>query len=80
MKANAQKLIAMTNRPQIAEFRDSTGMVHNKREYWERFLTDGYELAYQVWVIQGLRDAVELARVIGAQNSSRPGRPPKKRC
>ncbi len=67
LKQNASKLIAMTNRPLIPEFRDSTGMVHNKREYWERFLTDGYELAYQVWVIQGLRDAVELAPVIGAE-------------
>ncbi len=66
LKDNAAKLIAMTNRPLNPEFRDSTGMVHNKREYWERFLTDGYELAYQVWVIQGLRDAVELAPVIGA--------------
>jgi hypothetical protein len=66
LKDNASKLIAMTNRPLNPEFRDSTGMVHNKREYWERFLTDGYELAYQVWVIQGLRDAVELAPVIGA--------------
>ncbi len=67
LKANASKLISMTDRPLIPEFRDSTGMVHNKREYWERFLTDGYELAYQVWVIQGLRDAIELSHIIGAE-------------
>lgn len=67
LKKNARKLIAMTNRPLESQFRDSTGMVHDKREYWERFLGDGYELAYQVWVIQGLRDAVELAPVIGGQ-------------
>lgn len=64
---NAGKLIAMTNRPLEPQFRDSTGMVHGNREYWERFLGDGYELAYQVWVIKGLRDAVQLAPVIGAE-------------
>ncbi|MCL5020410.1 MAG: hypothetical protein M1339_01845 [Bacteroidetes bacterium] len=66
LKKNAAKLIAMTNRPLMPEFMDSTGMVHNKREYWERFLTDGYELAYQTWVIQGLHDAIDLAHVIDA--------------
>ncbi len=64
---NSSKLIAMTNRPLMPVFLDSTGMVHNKREYWERFLTDGYELAYQVYIIRGLRDAIELAPVIRAE-------------
>ncbi|HEY9165349.1 MAG TPA: hypothetical protein VIS48_04225 [Candidatus Kryptonia bacterium] len=68
LKKNALKLIAMTNRPLRPEFCDSTGMVHNKREYWERFATEGYELAYQIYVIEGLRDAIELARIIGAQD------------
>ena len=67
LKQNASKLIAMTERPLTAVFRDSTGMVHNSREYWERFFTDAYELAYQIWVIQGLHEAIELAPVIGAE-------------
>lgn len=67
IKKNASKLIAMTNLPLEPRFRDSTGMVHDKREYWERFLNDGYELAYQVWVIEGLRDAIDLAPMIGAE-------------
>jgi hypothetical protein len=66
LKQNASKLIAMTERPLLPVFRDSTGMVHNSREYWERFFTDAYELAYQIWVIEGLHDAVELAPIIGA--------------
>lgn len=67
LKKNASKLIAMTNYPLQPQFLDSTGMVHDKREYWERFLNDGYELAYQTYVVEGLRDAVELAHVIGAE-------------
>ncbi len=67
LKENAQKLIAMTDRPIQPMYLDSTGMVHDKREYWERSLSDAYELAYQVFVIQGLRDAVEFAPMIGAE-------------
>ena len=50
------------------EFRDATGMVHNRREYWERILDDGYELAYQTYVALGLRDAAELAEPLGAED------------
>lgn len=67
LKDNASKLIAMTNLPLEPQFLSSIGMVHDNREYWERFLSDGYELAYQTWVIEGLRDAVELAPIIGAE-------------
>ncbi len=67
LKKNASKLIAMTNFPLQPQFLDSTGMVPVKREYWERFLSDGYELAYQTYVVEGLRDAAELAHVIGAE-------------
>ena len=46
-----------------------TGMVHNKREFWERSDThgvkDGYELAYQFWVSFGLARGAELARKVG---------------
>lgn len=61
-------LIAMIERPLRKQFRDETGMVHNRREFWERTLSDGYELAYQTYVIQGLRDATDLAASLNAQD------------
>jgi hypothetical protein len=60
-------LLALVERPLDARFRDSTGMVHNRREFWERTFDDAYELAYQAWVIQGLRDAADLAPALGAE-------------
>jgi hypothetical protein len=58
------KLIAMIERPLEARFRDSTGMVHNRREYWERTFDEGYELAYQTFMVSGLRDAAELSGLL----------------
>jgi hypothetical protein len=46
-----------------------TKMVRNKREFWERSdshgFEDGYELAYQFWVAFGLEKAAFIARAIG---------------
>jgi hypothetical protein len=67
---NREKLIAMIERPLSPVFRDSTGMVHNRREFWERTFDDGYELAYQTWLIQGLRDAADLSKYLGAEEKS----------
>ncbi|HTY36120.1 MAG TPA: hypothetical protein VMH23_03360 [Bacteroidota bacterium] len=43
-------------------------MVHNKREFWERSdphgIEDGFEMAYQFWIIMGLEKGAELARVM----------------
>ncbi|MBU6401241.1 MAG: hypothetical protein KGS61_13065, partial [Verrucomicrobia bacterium] len=61
-------LLALVERPLDPRFRDATGMVHNRREFWERTLDDAYELAYQTWVIQGLRDAADLAPALGAED------------
>jgi hypothetical protein len=61
-------LITMVERPLKPQFRDDTGMVHNRREFWERALEDGYELAYQTYVILALREAAELAPSLGAEN------------
>ena len=58
------KIIAMIERPLNAAFRDSTGMVHNHREYWERSFDDAYELAYQTFMVQGLRDAADLSPLL----------------
>ena len=43
-------LVTVVERPLKPQFRDYTGMVHNRREFWERALEDGYELAYQTYV------------------------------
>ena len=68
LREHRAKLLAMIGRPLRPEFRDATGMVHNRREYWERILDDGYELAYQTYVVLGLRDAAELAGPLGAED------------
>jgi hypothetical protein len=60
-------LLAMIERPLSPQFRDDTGMVHNRREFWERTFDDAYELAYQLYVILGLRDAIALAPSLGAE-------------
>ena len=60
-----KKILALIERPLNPVFRDSTGMVHNKREFWERTFSDGYEMVYQVYMIQGLRCASDLAGVLG---------------
>src|ERR1035441_2863672 len=61
-------LVTVVERPLKPQFRDYTGMVHNRREFWERALEDGYELAYQTYVILALREAAELAPSLGAED------------
>ncbi len=43
-------------------------MVHNKREFWERSdshgIEDGFEMAYQFWIIMGLEKGAEIADVL----------------
>jgi hypothetical protein len=63
-------LLAMIERPLQPQFRDATGMVHDRREYWERNFTDGYELAYQTYVALGLRDAAAMATALGAETQA----------
>jgi len=62
------KLLAVIERPLQPIFRDETGMVHNRREFWERTFDDAYELIYQAYVVRGLRDAVDLAPLLNAQD------------
>ena len=61
-------LIKVVERPLQPQFRDDTGMVHNRREFWERAFDDAYELAYQTYVILALREAAELAPSLGAED------------
>jgi hypothetical protein len=68
VRDHRELLLALIERPLHAQFRDSTGMVHNRREFWERTFDDAYELAYQTYVILGLREAIELATALDAQD------------
>lgn len=68
LREHRELLLALIERPLRPEFRDATGMVHNRREFWERTFTDAYELAYQTYVILGLRDAADLAGPLGAED------------
>ena len=62
------KLLALIERPLQPIFRDETGMVHNRREFWERTFDDAYELIYQAYLVRGLRDAAELAPLLDAED------------
>ena len=46
-----------------------SGLLHNRREFWERHsvhgIRDGFELAHQLFASLGLRSAAALARVAG---------------
>jgi hypothetical protein len=67
IRQHRAKIIAMVERPLKPEFRDAaTGMVHNRREYWERTFDDAYELIYQAYVVLGLRTAADLAEPLEA--------------
>ena len=68
VRNNRAKLLALIERPLQPIFRDDTGMVHNRREFWERTFDDAYELIYQAYVVRGLRDAVDLAPLLGAED------------
>lgn len=47
---------------------EETGLVKNRREFWERDpafgVLEGYELAYQAWNVVGLRAAAEMAELV----------------
>jgi len=68
VRDHREKLLALIERPLLPVFRDDTGMVHNRREFWERAFDDAYELIYQAYVVKGLRDAVDLAPLLGAED------------
>ncbi len=70
VRAYRSKLVAVIERPLRPEFRGETGMVHNRREFWERTFEDGYELVYQMYVVLGLREAASMALPLGAAASA----------
>jgi hypothetical protein len=76
VRKNWKKLVLAADFPLHERFRDvESGLMHNKREFWERFdyfgVEDGYELTYQFWVAEGLARAAELAEAIGASEGER---------
>jgi len=68
IRQHRELLIKVVERPLQPQFQDPTGMVHNRREFWERAFEDAYELAYQTYVILALREAAELAPALGAED------------
>jgi hypothetical protein len=70
VRQNRAKILAMIERPLNPVFLDKTGMVHNRREFWERTFDDAYELIYQTYVILGLREACKLAPLLGAKDKA----------
>jgi hypothetical protein len=50
-------------------------MVHNKREFWERSdshgIEDGFEMAYQFWIIMGLEKGAEIAKALKEHSTAR---------
>ena len=67
LREHRAKILSVIERPLQPRFRDETGMVHDRREFWERDFDDAYELAYQTYVVLGLRNAAEMAPALGAE-------------
>ncbi len=71
VKSHWERIARVAAFPLQERFRDAaSGLMHNKREFWERSdsfgVEDGYELTYQFWVSFGLSHAAELAEAVGA--------------
>jgi hypothetical protein len=56
-------------------FDKRANMVHNKREFWERSdshgIEDGFEMAYQFWIIMGLEKGAEIAQALNDRSTAR---------
>ncbi len=73
---NWKKIEAVSDRLCNSICRDrENGMYRNIREYWERNdnygVEEGYELAYQMWPVLGLRSAGMLAEATGSEENIR---------
>ncbi|HTO94522.1 MAG TPA: hypothetical protein VMM80_09100 [Bacteroidota bacterium] len=70
-----QRIVRLAEFPLQERFRDpGCGLMHNKREFWERNdsfgVQDGYELTYQFWVAFGLEHAASLADALGGSEGA----------
>lgn len=66
-KKHWKKIVAAAEFPLRRVFRhEPSGLLHNRREFWERHaaygIEDGLELAHQHWVSEGLAAAARMAR------------------
>ena len=71
IRGHWQRIARLASFPLMERFRDpASGLMHNRREFWERNdsfgVEDGYELTYQFWISFGLARAAELADAAGA--------------
>lgn len=65
-----KKIVLAGDFPLLDVFRDpKSGLMRNKREFWERDdrlgVEDGFELVYQFWVAVGLEKGAAVARLVG---------------
>ncbi len=61
------KILAVIERPLAPQFRHASGLIQGRREYWERTTDFGLESVYQFYVVLGLRCAISLAPLFGAE-------------
>lgn len=61
------KILAVIERPLLPQFRHASGLIQGRREYWERTTDVGLESVYQFYVVLGLRCAISLAPLLGAE-------------
>lgn len=71
LKGHWARIAHVASFPLQERFRDTeSGLMHNRREFWERNdsfgVEDGYELTYQFWVSFGLLHAAAIADALGA--------------
>jgi hypothetical protein len=71
-----EKITSIADFPLRSVFRDiKSGLLHNSREYWERHsvhgITDGFEFAYQIWVIKGLQAAASMGESLKSGNAKK---------
>jgi hypothetical protein len=70
LKKHWKKVSVAAEFPLQKPFRHArSGLLHNRREFWERHaahgIEDGIELAHQLWVSMGLSSASRLALLLG---------------
>lgn len=74
LKNNWKKIVSCAEFPLKKIFRHSSGLLANKREFWERHhahgVLKGMELAHQLFTSIGLSAAAELARLVSEEKKA----------
>ncbi|MEW5901631.1 MAG: hypothetical protein AB1715_09240, partial [Acidobacteriota bacterium] len=84
LKKHWPKVQAVAAFPLSDAFRhEASGLLHNRREFWERHaahgIEDGIELAHQLWVSMGLSAASRLALLLGKKKEAEEWKQPARR-